>query len=226
MASSTPNGAQTLARGIAALELIAASEGLTVQELAEGLNVHRTIAYRMANTLADAGLVTRGEDARYRGSVGLTRLQVPRFEALRHAAARPLAQLADELAATVSLLVAEGETAVALLVQPPLHARYRVMFAVGDTHPLDQGSAGHALRAALPGYDDDPVVAAVRERGYSMTQGEVEPGAWGVGAPVQIPYGIAACVNVITYRKDVADQAALRVVDCARKLEQLLATKS
>src|SRR5262245_41129016 len=54
-ASAAPNGApgsQTLARGLAALQLVATSRsGLTVQQVADSIGVHRTIAYRLLTTL-------------------------------------------------------------------------------------------------------------------------------------------------------------------------------
>jgi len=44
-APSGAPGSQTLARGLAALQLIAASRtGLTVQQVADDIGVHRTIA--------------------------------------------------------------------------------------------------------------------------------------------------------------------------------------
>src|ERR1700759_4556804 len=55
VSAATPNaaptgapGSQTLARGLAALQLVAASRnGLTVQQVADDIGVHRMIAYRL-----------------------------------------------------------------------------------------------------------------------------------------------------------------------------------
>ena len=47
-------GSQTLARGLSALQMVADSpSGLTVQQLADRVGVHRTIAYRLLSTLAE-----------------------------------------------------------------------------------------------------------------------------------------------------------------------------
>ena len=63
--TAAPNGApgsQTLARGLAALQLVATSPtGLTVQEVADDIGVHRTIAYRLLSTLAQFRMVAKGE---------------------------------------------------------------------------------------------------------------------------------------------------------------------
>src|SRR5918997_736914 len=60
-------GSQTLARGLSALELIAATPGgVTVQEIADRVGVHRTVAYRLLSTLVQFRLVARHDDGRYR----------------------------------------------------------------------------------------------------------------------------------------------------------------
>src|SRR3982075_1156254 len=75
---AAPNGApgsQTLARGLAALQLVAASRtGLSVQQVADDIGVHRTIAYRLLTTLAQFRFVAKGEDGRYRSAAALAGL--------------------------------------------------------------------------------------------------------------------------------------------------------
>ena len=56
--TTTAPGSQTLARGLNALQLVAdAPSGLTVQQVANGVGVHRTIAYRLLATLSQFRLV-------------------------------------------------------------------------------------------------------------------------------------------------------------------------
>ena len=63
----TAPGSQTLARGLNALQFVAeAPAGLTVQQVADGIGVHRTIAYRLLATLAQFRFIAKGEDGRYR----------------------------------------------------------------------------------------------------------------------------------------------------------------
>src|SRR6185312_17286329 len=68
-------GSQTLDRGIRALEMVAAAPGgMTVQEVADRLEVHRTIAHRLLATLAEHHLIARGPDNRFRAGGGLIAL--------------------------------------------------------------------------------------------------------------------------------------------------------
>src|ERR1700726_2364966 len=108
-------GSQTLARGLSALEAIATSGvGLTVQQVADLVGVHRTIAYRLLSTLAQFRLVTKGEDGRYRPASGLAVLGASFDRNVRQLSLPTLRALADELGTTVSLLIAEGDQQVAI----------------------------------------------------------------------------------------------------------------
>ncbi|NYV74411.1 helix-turn-helix domain-containing protein, partial [Streptomyces sp. UH6] len=127
--TSRAAGAQTLARGLRALELVTtARDGLTVQEVADRLDVHRSIASRLLSTLADFRLAVRGADGRYRAGVGLAALAGGIHATLRAEAEPVMRDLADELGATISLLVTEGADAVALLVMEPPAASWVLSF--------------------------------------------------------------------------------------------------
>ncbi|MER7922330.1 helix-turn-helix domain-containing protein [Streptomyces sp. NPDC096057] len=203
-------GSKTLARGLRALEYVAGSEaGVTVQELAAELQVHRTIAYRVVSTLEDFKLVFKDPEGRYRAGAGLSALAHQVQRGLRETLEPYLRELARELQATVSLLVAEGDEAVAISVVEPPNSRYHLAFRTGSRHPLDRGAAGHALRAAMvPAPAEPEVVTEARRQGYASTWGEVEPGAYGVAIPLRRGLGLpAACVNLITNREDIAERA-------------------
>ena len=222
-APRSATGAQTLARGLTALGAVAAApQGLTVQDVADLLGVHRTIAYRLIATLVEAGYAAKGEDGRYRGATGLLALRAAGYESLTHATAPLLAELADSLGATTALLVAENDEAVALQVLSPRASRYHIAFSTGSRHPLDRGAAGHALMAAMPPRENEAhEVTEARDRGWTITYGQVETGAWGLAAPVRLPsLGIVACVNVITHR-DVVRDSVERVVACARQIQRV-----
>ncbi|BAN29791.1 transcriptional regulator [Mycobacterium avium subsp. hominissuis TH135] len=120
-------GSQTLARGLTALQMVAdAPAGLTVQQLADQVGVHRTIAYRLLTTLAEFRLVAKGEDGRYRPAAGLAVLGASFDRNVRQLCLPTLRALADELGTTVSLLVAEGDQQVAIAVIVPSHVAYQL----------------------------------------------------------------------------------------------------
>lgn len=219
--TASRRGAQTLARGIRILQAAAsADDGIAVQEAADLVGVHRTIAYRVLQTLADAGLLARGADGRYRGSVGLLALADRGLAAFRAVAVPILRRLADRLSATVSLLVEEGDSATALAVIEPRNADYHLSFAEGSRHALDRGSAGLALTSLRPASDDDPEeLVRARELGWARTFGEVEPGAHGLAVPV--PAGAtrpACCINLITYSEQTLDGALELMLEAAADL--------
>nr|WP_166390747.1 helix-turn-helix domain-containing protein [Nocardioides ochotonae] len=218
-------GAQTLARGLRALELVAvARDGATIQEIAAELDVHRSIASRILSTLADARLVARSADGRYRPGAGLAALATGVHGTLRSIAEPFMRELAGEFGATISLLVTEGEEAVALAVIEPPASGYVLSFRAGARHPLGRGAAGVALLAAAPPAPGEAEkVTTSRARGYAATFGEVEPGAYGVAVPLSLAEGMpTACLNLITYRPEVADSAAPRLMAAAERISAAL----
>lgn len=219
-------GTQTLARGLRALELVAAStDGVSIQTIADTLGVHRTVAYRLLSTLSDFRLVTRAADGRYFPGAGLTTLGQGTLTSLKEVSTPHLRELANELESTVSLLVAEGEEAVAIAVVEPANARYHLSFREGSRHPLDRGSAGIALQTlATPRPGEPTDISGARELGFASTHGQVEPGAYGVAVPLPpLPGMPAACVNVITYRADVAERAVEPVTRTVALIAETLA---
>jgi DNA-binding IclR family transcriptional regulator len=223
--SSRNVGSQTLARGLRVLEIVATSEqGVTTQEIADHLGVHRTIAYRILATLSDFRLVLRSADGRYRGGAGLAVLGQGIHSTLRGAAESHLRELAREVQSTVALIVEEDDEAVALAVVEPPNAGYHLSFHAGSRHPLDRGAAGVALLSTRPPRPrDSAAVREARERGYARTFGEVEPGAYGVAATLASVEGApAACVNLITYRADVAERAVPAVLEAVRRIDDAL----
>ncbi|MEV6162317.1 helix-turn-helix domain-containing protein [Streptomyces sp. NPDC052052] len=218
-------GTQTLARGLRALQLVStAHDGLNIQEVAGELDVHRSIASRLLQTLADFHFVTRGYDGRYRTGTALAGLAMGIHATLRATAAPVMQELAADLGATVSLLISEGGHAVALAVVEPPGVSYLLSFKAGSRHPLGRGSAGVALLAAQsPSPGEAANVTEAREQGFAATFGEVEPGAYGVAVPIAIQGLPPACLNLITYRPEIADRAAPALLAAAARIHSELA---
>jgi len=225
MGAPRATGSQTLDRGLRALEFIASAPGgLTIQQVSERLEVHRTIAHRLLATLSEHRLITRGTDSRYRAGNGLAALAQGVQGALREMAFPVMQELAEELQATIALLVREGDEAVGLAVATPTTAPYHLAFRAGSRHPLGRGSAGICLLASLPpqpGERDE--VARARRQGFAISKGEVEPNAHGLAVLIDQPEGTpAACINLITTRDDVMAGAVPSMLDGAARISALL----
>ena len=223
--AGTPAGAQTLARGLSALKQITeAPGGLTIQEVAERLDVHRTVAARLLATLEQFHLITR-QDGRFGPAAGLAVLGASFDNHLRELSVPVLRQLADRSGATASLLVAEGDEQVAVAVIPPADIAYHLSFREGSRYPLDRGSGGMALQATKPAHDGErELVAETRKRGWVMTHGEAEPDVYGLAVPVHrsAPHP-ATCINLVSHRAELLEASRQDVVDAARELADILA---
>lgn len=218
-------GSQTLARGLTALQAVAAAPGgLTVQQVADHIGVHRTIAYRLLSTLAQFRFIAKAEDGRYRSASGLAVLGASFDNGLRQLCLPQLRALADELGTTVSLLVAEGDQQVAIAVIVPTHVAYQLSFHEGSRYPLERGAAGIALLASMPPRPGErDLVTVTREQGWVITHGEIEPNTFGLAVPVhRLPPSPPTCINLISHREDVVQRGREAVVNTAAKLSEIL----
>jgi DNA-binding IclR family transcriptional regulator len=218
-------GSQTLARGLNALQLVAAAPaGLTVQQVADKAGVHRTIAYRLLATLTEFRLVARGEDGRYRPAAGLAVLGASFDRNVRQLCLPTLRGLADDLGTTVSLLIAEGDQQVAVAVIVPTQVAYQLAFHEGSRYPLSRGAAGIALLASMPARPGErDLVTRAREQGWVITHGEIEPNTYGLAVAVdREPPSPPACINLISHREDVVLRGKDAVISAAKQLAAIL----
>jgi DNA-binding IclR family transcriptional regulator len=220
------DGNQTLARGLRVLLAIADSHhGLTVQQVGELLGVHRSIAYRLLQTLADFGLVTRGPDGAYTPGARLATLAEAYLPTLREVARPVMRELADRLQSTISLFVEQGDEVVAIAMVEPTTAAHHLAFKPGMRTPITRGAAGYAILAsgqAVPG--EPAAVVTARERGFARSHAEIEAGAYGVAAGIPVTAGARACLNLITFREEVADGAGPDMRRAADEVGRLLRT--
>jgi DNA-binding IclR family transcriptional regulator len=218
-------GSQTLARGLSALQLVAAARnGLTAQQVADDIGVHRTIAYRLLSTLAQYRFVVKGEDGRYRSAAALAVLGASFDNNVRQLCVPTLRALADELGTTVSLLIAEGDQQVAIAVIVPTNVFYQLSFHEGSRYPLDRGAAGIALLASMPPRPAErPLVPQTLKQGWVITHGEIEPNTFGLAVPVRrSPPSPPTCINLISHREDVVMHGRDSVIKAANELSAIL----
>jgi DNA-binding IclR family transcriptional regulator len=205
---------QALDRGVRALALLAAAPaGCTVTELASALGTSRPAIYRAAATLERHGLVRRGVDGRLRLGVGVLQLASGVQPVLRDTAQPVLRELAEDVGATAHLTVADGDQATAVAVVEPSWTSVHVAYRVGSRHPLDRGAAGRAILAARRSAPSDR---------YVYTEGELQPGARGIAAPVPGPQGVEASVGVVSLAQLDARVVGPRVVRAAAQLARAL----
>jgi len=179
--------AQTLDRGLRLLHLVAdAPGGLTMTEAAAALGVGRAVVYRLAGTLAAHGLVRRDAAGRLRLGAGVLHLARRAQPLVADAALPALRRLAEDVGATAHLTVADGGEGLALVVVEPSWTQFHVAYRTGSRHPLDLGAAGRAILAGREG-----------RAGHVSSEGELQPGAYGVAAPVTGVEGFEASVGVV-----------------------------
>ncbi|MEV1285959.1 helix-turn-helix domain-containing protein [Micromonospora sp. NPDC049679] len=179
--------AQTLDRGLRLLQLVAdAPAGVTVTQAATRLGVGRAVVYRLVGTLVEHGMLRRDGGGRLHLGAGLLQLARRAQPLLADAALPALRRLAEQVGATAHLTMADGGEAVALAAVEPSWTAFHVAYRTGSRHPLDRGAAGQAILAGRAG--DAALIA---------TSGELQPGAYGVAAPVLGVAGMEASVGVV-----------------------------
>ncbi len=189
MPAASPSAAThslTLDRGLRALAILRDHpEGLSVAELAAALETHRPAVYRLLAPLTEHHLVARRADGRYELGPGLLALAGGVQARLRERAEPYLHELAVRFGATTALTVADGDEAVVATVTVPPDQMIHLTYRTGMRHPLTQGAPGLAILAARPPAPAEPAeVAQARTRGWSVTSGQLLPGATGVARAV------------------------------------------
>ncbi len=210
----------TLERGLRVLRVLSEHpEGMTVSELADSLGTHRAGIYRLLHPHLSERLVRRHED-RYFLGMGLVELASRVRPRLQEVAGALLQALADELAATTALTVRDGEDAAIVLdVRSPRNADMHIAYRPGLRHPVAVAASGIALLAGGPPRGSERrEVTMARERGWSLSTGELLPGATGVGASA----AEAAAVSAVWIGERDAPAMARAVMATARALADAL----
>ena len=147
MTSAPPS--QTLSRGLTILEILAERDGLTIDEIAEALEVHRSVAYRLLRTLEHHHLVIR--DAAGRCALGpqLTVLAAGVNRDLQAAASAEVNALAHQLELTCFFGQLDGADFVTLVSAAPRLAGATLAQRPGSRHPITVGAPSKAILAGL-----------------------------------------------------------------------------
>jgi DNA-binding IclR family transcriptional regulator len=222
IANDTVAPSQTLDRGLACLDLVAAADhALSVDAAAEALGLHRSIVYRLMRTLELRRLIERDPGGDFLPGPYLAVLSRSVRRSLRAAAAPVVATLAEDLQMTAFVVVADGDEAVTIDSVEPRSLNAHVAYRPGTRHPLDRGAPGLALLAARPALVDERAqIAIARVRGWAHSEAEVIPGMASVASPIGDEWALAVLWLAGT---DVsADAVGPRVAEAAHRIESRL----
>ena len=213
---------QTLDRGLACLDFVAASDRpVSIDEVAAGLGLHRSIVYRLMRTLEMRRLVERDADGDFLPGPYLAVLSRSVRRTLRAAAAPIVASLAEDLQMTAFLVVADGAEAVTIDSVEPRSLNAHVAYRPGTRHPLDRGAPGLALLSARPNaVGERAEVALARRRGWASSEAEVIAGMASVAAPIFDQGAVA--VLWLAGAPVSADTVGRLVAAAARRIESRL----
>ena len=193
MSNETVAPSQTLDRGLACLDFVAASDrAVSVDATAAALGLHRSIVYRLLRTLELRHLVERDAEGDYSAGTYLAVLSRTVRRSLRAAAAPVLANLAEELQMTAFLVVADDEEAVTIDSVEPTSLDAHVAYRPGTRHPIDRGAPGIALLAGRPPVRGErTAVTRARQHGWAESEAEVIAGLASIAVPIDDQGAIA-----------------------------------
>ncbi len=213
---------QTLDRGLACLDFVAASDrAVTVDEAAAALGLHRSIVYRLMRTLEARRLVERDAEGDFISGPYLAVLSRSVRRTLRAAAAPIVATLAEELQMTAFLVVADGNEAVTIDSVEPRSLNAHVAYRPGTRHPIDRGAPGLALLAARAARAGERAeVGVARSRGWAQSEAEVISGMVSIAAPIADQGAVA--VLWLAGAKVSPEAVGRQVADAARRIESRL----
>ncbi|HWI83825.1 IclR family transcriptional regulator [Ramlibacter sp.] len=202
MTAPEPNSAAAADRVLQVLAVLA-QQGrvLSATELMAHTGLARSTLYRLLARLKRWGFVLESDGCYAPGPLSL-QLALG-FDLSSHLVrqARPdMIALARQSHESVGLVVAVNDTAICLDMVDSEQS-LRCSFEKGRSVPLRAGASAKCLLAHLPDAARDAVLhahypdaaqrgdalaelLAIRNTGFAMTAGEVDPGVWGVSAPL------------------------------------------
>lgn len=181
------NTVQSVERAFAVLEAFDEDHpSRTAAEIAEFAGLARPTTYRLLQTLQQLGYV-RANHGRYEVTPRVLRLGAGYLGRRSLAAhAQPiLDRLSEEVGEHVAIGVLDGNDVITVAAANSPQSRFlSIAVQVGQRLPADVTSLGRVLLAHLDTTDAQPDYAAVREQGYVIVDGLLEPGMRTIGVPI------------------------------------------
>jgi len=205
----------SLARGIQLLKLLAVRGTMSLSEISGELGIDRSGCHRYLLTFRDLGLVTKTENSKYILTTGIFEIAVSYLNrlGLRQGIRPYMEELAETYKEAINLGVKDGNEVV-FLDKISSRQDYRAEISVGTRHPLYCTALGKALIAFRPDKEQKEYLRAnefkrftattisnsrdfekelrlIRERGFTIDDGEYRSELTGVGAPILDSSGYA-----------------------------------
>lgn len=246
---------QSLDRGLTILQAVATSkQPVTLGELAELLQIDRSSAFRLAQTLRRRGYLSTPagrKDYILGPAIWTLSRQYDWSNMLVRVAHQELKALANGLNETAHLAIREGKNALFI---DSVHARHVIVVAgqTGELVPLHATAHGKALLAGASERDlrtifgsippqkftkttikTIPALAkecvTIQQRGYAIDEAEYMEGMRCVAAPIRLEDGtivgsIGISAPASRFLKEQYPAHSKRVVQCATKIGELLAS--
>ncbi|MFC3678379.1 IclR family transcriptional regulator [Ferrovibrio xuzhouensis] len=215
MTNDTPKAPRldsTLSKGLRILDMLTATQGgKSVTEISKELELTKSNAFRLLQTLSTLGFVRQRENKQYVATLKTWQIgrRVVENLNLREAAATQMRMLSQETSDTVYLAVAEG-LSVVYIDKVESQQPIRSWNPIGGAAPIHCVSTGKAIIAAdytfwrerlrgnLTRYTDrtitnlaalDADVARIQACGYATDTGEFRERVLGFGAAIRLPNG-------------------------------------
>ncbi len=205
---------------------------LTAREVASITDLPESSVYRYLSVLRGFGLIESGGDGQF--ILGVKAISLGRVARSQYGItdiARPIIDdLAEQTGESVILVRRSQIHSVCIDRRQSRHP-VALSFDIGQVTPLSTGAVSKLLLAHAPTevqeqcIRDDPAadrrqvdlatdLKQIRQRGYAESLGEVDPGIWGVAAPVYSWGGEVLGLSTAgpNYRLDEADREHFRSV--------------
>jgi IclR family transcriptional regulator, KDG regulon repressor len=196
-------------RALKLLEIVAEKQSIGLSELTRLSGTTKTLAFRMATTLEARGYLLKDPEERTY-SLGYKPLYLSEQMQSHSPLVRVANPLLDELSArtreNVSLLVRDGLATLCLAIRQSPQP-IRLYAELGRQGPLHVGGGPKLLLAFAPDEIQEAVLAApltsytpstivdpkrlktllkrIRQQGYNVSHGDLDPGAFSVATPVR-----------------------------------------
>lgn len=202
-------GSQTLARGLAALEIIGhAADPISVAMLSGQLGIHRSMAYRLVKTLEQSGFVAHAAAGGLVLGTKMAILARGVAKDLRAAAAPELAAIAEALQMTAFLVTYDGEFAVTLSSAEPKNLETTLGKKPGSRHAIGQGAPGKVIQSLLNPRKFPP-------QSFEVSENEVIQGVASIAVPLHLGSGQPAAMAVLYLPRAVNEKKVAKVLAAA-----------